>query len=508
VLALARRANPKVALAVAVVAGAALYVVALLDPYVCLLMVPFFALGCARGKHPMVLLALSLLPALALLAASEVKFRLAGTPLVVYDQYFLRQNLLILAYNDWRVATGLIVAAAAIVLYLWHLFSGRGAFSRFEKGALGALSLASVACLVGMYYDSKNILNWDAERGAPTLQTLVKSFQVPEASLRLVNTADAAPAVQDKGFGAPASLPDIFFVLQESTMPPSLLRPDHKPQTLFAPNADETGPLFVHTFAGATWRTEFSVATQMRPQEFGGDGLYVFYQLDGRIKRSIFTALKALGYRTMVFYPVAGSFINARNFYTSIGVDEFYDPESLGLNKSWNWRIPDVVFYNAMLKKIGTDGPPVVAMMLTINQHGPHDIPDPITDYVARFAQSDAAYGVFLDALAKRGRKAGVATFGDHQPEFTARFLDDDYKRYFTAYDIRCVNFQCAPGTRGDKPLDVVMLAPEALEKFGFSLDDFSTLQRGLFQDCDTDIGRCNDDTRMQFNTAFSQYFH
>ena len=503
-----RRLNPRLGLAFAVVAGAALYAVASLDPYIALFMAPFFALGCARGKHPLILLALSLIPALLLLAVSVVKVALTGVPLVSYDQYFLRQNVLMLAYNDWRVAIALVLATAGTLLYVKHLFSGRGSFSRFERWSLAALALACSGALIGAQRWDQNLFDWEKELGTPSLRTLVMSAQIPKPQLRLLAEAEAAPLPDSTPLGAPAGpLPDIFIILQESTFPPALLRPGYEPRALFAKSAPYTGPLHVHTFAGATWKTEFAVATQMRPQEFGGDGLYVFHQLEGRIRRSVFTQLKALGYRTMVFYPVPGNFINAKSFYTSIGVDEFYDPESLGISKGWEWNIADARLYKSMLETVGNSQTPVVAMMLTINQHGPHDAQDPMTDYLARFAESDNAYGSFLESLARRGRAAGVVTFGDHQPDFTARYLEDHYAWSFTAYDIRCINFACAPaGDRGARPIDAVMLAPLALGKFGFTLDGLSVLQRTLFHGCDDDITRCDESVRLQFNGAFSRF--
>jgi hypothetical protein len=503
-----RQLTPGLGLALAVVAGAALYAVAYLDPYIALFMTPFFALGCARGKHPLILLALSVLPALLLLAVSLVKVTLTGVPLVSYDRYFLRQNVLMLAYNDWRVATALIVFTAATLLYVKHLFAGKGPFSRFERWSLAALALACGGALIGAQRWDQNLFDWEMELGTPSLRTLVMSAQIPKPQLHLLAAAEAAPRPDSRPLGAPAgALPDIFIILQESTFPPALLRPGYEPHALFAKDAPNTGPLHVHTFAGATWKTEFSLITQMRPQEFGGDGLYVFHQLEGRIKRSVFTELKALGYRTMVIYPVPGNFINAKSFYESIGVDEFYDPESLGTGKGWEWKTPDATFYEAMLKKIGNSQTPVVAMMLTINQHGPHDPQDPLADYVTRFEASDKAYGDFLGSLARRGRKAGVVAFGDHQPDFTARYLEDHYAWSFTAYDIRCINFACAPAAeRGAKPLDVVMLVPLALEKFGFTLDGLSVQQRDLFHDCDDDITHCGESVRMQFNSAFERF--
>lgn len=509
-------------MALLVVAATVLYAVLYLDPYIGLLMAPFFILGSARGKHPLTLLALSAIPAFVLLAGSAMKFRLTGVPLVTYDHHFLQQNILLLIYNDWRIAIAAIVAIAATLLYIKHLFMGKGAFSRFEAAAAVALTLISIACIVGLWKWDQTINNWESELAAPSLRTFVASAVMPRPHLRVTSEASAAsppmetPAELGQGLTAPeGTLPDIFLVLQESTFHPGVVRAGYEPHALFTksklPSADGySGILHVHTFAGATWKTEFAVTTQMRPQEFGNDGLYVFYQLAERIKQSTFTRLKALGYRTVVFYPVPGNFINARNFYTSIGVDEFYDPESLGISKGWDWQIADSRLYDAMLKKIGESDGPVVAMMLTINQHGPHDSGDPIADYIARFEQSDDAYGVFLDALAQRGRKAGVITFGDHQPDFMAN-LHERAAWYFTAYDIRCVSFACS-GTaipaRGDKALDAVMLAPLALQEFGFKLDGFSSLERRLFWDCDDDVSLCGDAARLGVNDAFAKFFY
>ena len=499
-------------LAIGLCVAAAVYAMWFNEIYVFLFATPFFALGCRHGKHPAVLIALSLLPATVLVVVSVVKFTLVGVPLVSYDHYFLRKNVAILAFNDWHVAVGLLVTAIATTFYLKALLSGRGTFTRFERVALSALILVSAASLLNLHGEA--LANaWEAEANTPTLRTLVKSAQVPRPHLQMEMHASNQPAdyqpTPNVELRPPAEgLPDIFLVLEESTFPPSMLQPDHKPEKLFAPDGTAGGPLHVHTFAGGTWRTEFSVTVGMKPQEFGGDGLYVFHQLEGRIKRSIFSELKKLGYRTMVFYPVPGSFINASAFYASIGVDEFNDPPSLGVGTGWDWKFPDTILYDAMLKKLDGVKEPVVALLVTINQHGPHDIADPMSDYVARYDASDRAYKAFIEALEKRGRKAGVVAFGDHQPSFTPRFIDDDQARFLTAYEIRCVNFACANGaSQAAKPLDAIMLAPEALEKFGFGLDSLSSAQRQIFSDCDTNVDRCSTAARLKFNTAFAAFF-
>lgn len=499
----------RLALSFIFIAAAAVYCFVFDDPYTALLVLPFFALGCGRGKHPLVLTALALLPAALLLAVSFAKSLATGIPLVAYDHLFLRGNVVMLAYNDWRVASGLVLVVAATFFYAKAMLAGRGVFSRFEKIGLVALALVSGYCIHAMRSEAQ-IAIWEPAFQLPTLKTFVKSAAAPSPRLQLIANAEAAlPPTSQQGLVAPADKPDIFFILQESTFLPEILRPEHRPRRLFGPGAAQRGPLKVHTYGGGTWRTEFSLTTQMRAQEFGSDGLYVFHQLEGRVHRSIFTELKKLGYRTVVFYPVPGFFINAAPFYASIGVDEFYDPQSLGINKGWDWKTPDEAFYKAMLKKLENSPQPVVALMLTISQHGPHATQDPLTDYIERFDTADRAHGDFLDALAARGRSAGVVTFGDHQPEFTLRFISDERARHLTTYDIRCVNFTCAGADAAatEKALDIVMLAPAALERFGFGLDDLSLAQRKAFQNCESDTDLCVETERLEFNTAFSKYF-
>jgi phosphoglycerol transferase MdoB-like AlkP superfamily enzyme len=512
-------AQLKAVLTYITLAAAALYAAILLDPYIAVIMAPFFALACARGKKPLTVWALAAIPALLLVLISVVKFTIAGVPLVTYDHLFLRQNVLMLAYNDWRIASGCVLGVVVVVVYFYVLLRGRFSlrenFNTHEKAGLSALSVVAVGCLVAAQMPTTNMVNWDKELNSPSVRAFVKSAHIPKPELHTLaevrsNNAGYTGLKPPKGL-----LPDMFFILQETTMHPNVLDHPHQPEHLFAqdPNSkfQNTGRLHVHTFAGGTWRSEFSVATQMRPQEFGSDGLYVFHQLEGRIKRSIFTMLKALGYKTMVFYPVPGSFINGRGFYTSIGVDEFYDPVTLGISKGWDWKTPDAVFYKAALDKVAESKQPVIAMILTIAQHGPHNVDDPMSDYVTRFVDSDQAYGNLLSALKDRGRPTGVVAFGDHQPEFSARFLTDRSKWYYTNYDVRCVNFDCAQtptSNRGDKPLDIVLLPAMAFEAFGFKLDDVSALQRVAFKKCEDNIEHCDDDARWAFNGIFQEFLN
>jgi hypothetical protein len=495
------------AVVIAAVTGLCAYYI---DPYVAFVLLPFFALGCRRGKHPLTLVALAAIPALTLLVISAVKFAITGIPLVTYDHYFLRQNVLVLAYNDWRVAAGLVLAVVGTFFYVRALARGRGPFTRFEKGGLAALTLVAFGCVATAKPFEQDVYNWNLEVNKPSIRAFLMSALIPEPEL---DTGGKAPAAVGQAvLGAPAGgLPDLYFVLQESTMHPDMLRPGHVPKTLFAAPPPLSGRLRVHTFAGGTWKTEFTIATQMSSQEFGSDGLYVFHQLEARIKRSIFSLLKQLGYKTLVFYPAPGSFINAEAFYRSLGVDAFHDPKSLGLGDGWDWHFADADLFNGAMQRIAAHEGPIAAVLLTINQHGPHDFNDPYADYLKRFEGTDADYAGLLRMIESRGRKAGVVAYGDHQPEFTARFFDDHDSWYHTAYDIRCIGFACTPPAMlagHDKaPLDVTLLTSLALQTFGFGLDDFSALQLELFKDCVGNVAACDTATRQSFNAAFARYF-
>lgn len=489
---------------------AAIYAAVFADLYVAAFVLPFFLLGCRRGKHPLTLWALTAVPTLVLLLISAVKFQITSVPLVFADHYFLRSNVLMLAWNDWRIAFGLVLGVVLTVLYLWTLLRGSGVLTRIEIGSAAALAAIAVTSFATAKPFEQTVYEWNLAMTRPGIEALVLSAKIPDAQLERLPEPTATPALADTRLKPPAAgLPDLFFILQESTFHPALLKPGYEPKHLFAANQGLTGPLRVHTFAGGTWRTEFSLVTQMRPQEFGGDGLYVFHQLEGRIKRSLFFMLKELGYRVYVFYPTPSSFLNAQKFYATVGVDEFHDPTTLGVGDGWDWKFPDSTLYAAMEKKLAEHDGPVAALMLTINQHGPHDFDDPMKEYVALFGESDAAYGQFLDRREKSGRRTGVVAFGDHHPEFTARFLDKaDW--YETAYDIRCLNFTCAPSTLvsdASRGLDMVLLPAAALQAFEFGLDDFTTYELAQFRGCSADVTTCENKSRLSVNTAFSRWF-
>ncbi|MBL8629969.1 MAG: hypothetical protein JNM81_10100, partial [Rhodospirillaceae bacterium] len=145
--------------------GAALYTLVFVDPFISIIMLPFFVLGCARGKHPLTLWALAAVPALLMFVISAVKFTITGVPLVTFDHLFLRWNALLLGYNDWRIGGGIILGIVVTVVYARALFAGRfggrPAFTRTEKWSVGALAGVALACFASTQLLTHTMMNWN-----------------------------------------------------------------------------------------------------------------------------------------------------------------------------------------------------------------------------------------------------------------------------------------------------------------------------------------------------------
>ncbi len=190
----------------------------------------------------------------------------------------------------------------------------------------------------------------------------------------------------------------------------------------------------------------------------------------------------------------------------------FIDPTDMNLGRGLDFSINDSVFFDEVIRQIANnDKAPLAIFLLTIRQHGPHSYRDPVADYMARFNDSSEAYRHLIERLAETGKTAGVVAFGDHQPPFMLTLGNYKNSNYITAYDIRCVNFECASTDvmkSSTRKLDITMLLPEALERFGFKLDGFSLFQKKVFSQCREDITQCSDEQRRHFNTLFKRYLN
>ena len=338
-------------------------------------------------------------------------------------------------------------------------------------------------------------------------------------------TVTPIPATVDE-----SQYPDIVQVLEESTFDPAPYMHCTVPEcdlAMFKSDAHTrgTGVMRVHTFGGGTWVSEFAALTGMPQDIFGPGGMYAPYVLAPHVRDSLPLQLRRLGYLTVAIYPTNGTFLNGRDAYKAYGVDHFYGAGELGLD---DWDETDAQMFAAAKRvydKLKKPGEPVFVMILTINQHGPHDDPmstlpkqfqnllqglPPATalnfdTYLQRLHDSDVAMKGLEHDFLDRAQPTVLVHFGDHQPSFDdlmrtlPRTLPPalvPYQDYLTYYMIK----SNVPGAALPTypMMDIAHLPGMVLKAAGLPMDPyFSALTslrercNGLYADCaDKDLVR------------------
>jgi hypothetical protein len=331
---------------------------------------------------------------------------------------------------------------------------------------------------------------------------------------------DVAPAAS-----APSQYPDIIQVLEESTFDPTDLAACTVPQChvrLFQPDQYTRvhGPLRTHTFGGQTWVSEFAVFSGMPQDIFGPAGMYAPFILAPRLRESLPQLLRRLGYLTIAVYPTGGNFLNARNAYTAYGFDKFYDSAALGLQ---TWHTSDEQMFAAaknVYDENSKPGHPVFMMILTLEQHGPHDdkplknlpapfdrglLPDLPADaelnlsaYLSRLHDSDKAMARLEQDFLHRQQPTVIVHFGDHLPSFGGlirgmpRTLPpslEPYRNDLTYFMLKS-NFD-GPSVPAYPMLDIAYLPAVVLKAAGLPADPYfaalgalESRCHGLYDEC------------------------
>ncbi|GLQ86838.1 LTA synthase family protein [Dyella flagellata] len=323
----------------------------------------------------------------------------------------------------------------------------------------------------------------------------------------------------------PSHYPDIVQVLEESTFDPAPFTHCDVPECrldMFKPDARTrgTGVLRVHTFGGGTWVSEFAALTGMPQDIFGPGGMYAPYVLAPHVRDSLPLLLKKLGYLTVAVYPTHGEFLNGRDAYKAYGVDQFYGAGELGLD---DWDETDAQMFQAAKRvydKLKKPGQPVFMMVLTINQHGPHDdpmstLPKPFQNllqglppatalnfdtYLQRVHDSDMAMKGLEHDFLDREQPTVLVHFGDHQPSFDdlMRTLPRSlppalvpYRDYLTYYMIKS-NLPGAPLPTYPM-LDIAHLPGMVLNAAGLQPDAYFSALGSLRQRCNGLYADCAD---------------
>ena len=416
----------------------------------------------------------------------------------------------------------------------WRLFVGRRSIFKLglRTGGIVVCVLAFLVCMLpsGPFAQVHNRGVWEKLSDDAQLTNFFINFD--DARVHLPPMSSDAIAEQQWGStaqGEPGSAhppyPDIVQVLEESTFDPSIFTACGAPEChlpMFQPDARTrgTGVLRTHTFGGGTWVSEFATLTGMPQDIFGPGGMYAPYVLAPHVRDALAMQLRRLGYLTIAIYPTEGSFINGRNAYKSYGFDHLYDVNELKLDE---WEETDKQMFDAAKRvydQVKKPGQPVFIMILTINQHGPHDdlplaqLPAPFnrglltglspaatinfSAYLSRLHDSDVAMRGLEHDFLDRAQPTLLVHFGDHQPSFEgmirplARTLPlalQPYRDFLTYYMLKS-NYVGEP-LPSFPMMDIAFLPSMVLQAAGLPKDPyFSALHElrtrcnGLYDDC------------------------
>lgn len=480
-------------------------------------------------------------------ALSVLKLRYLDSPLMASDFFYYARSSLLETLGHYPHLLGVSLALAvgvplALVL-VWRcerpLLARLGWRRMWAARIVGALLavLAFWLCLLpaGPFAEVHARGVW--EKLSDDAQLTNFFVNVRDSEVRLPPMSDDATAARDwqataagEPAGAHAPYPDIIQVLEESTFDPANFTACKVPAchaAMFDADARTRahGTLRVHTFGGGTWVSEFAALTGMPQDIFGAGGMYAPFVLAPHVQDALPMQLQRMGYLTVAVYPTNGSFLNGRNAYRAYGFERFFDAGQLGLDE---WEETDTQMFDAARRvydQVKRPGQPVFLMVLTLNQHGPHDIdpratlPAPFNHpvlqglppasslnfdtYLARLRDSDRAMTALEHAFLDRAQPTVLLHFGDHQPSFDGliRGLDrtlpaalEPYRDYLTYYTIKS-NTGGAP-LPAYPMLDIAYLPSLLLQAAGVPADPYFAAEtalrtrcHGLYDDCpDTDL--------------------
>lgn len=507
------------------------------------------------------LLAATARPALALLAAgggfallkllSQLKLRYLDSSLMPADFiYFVRSSLLETLERYPPLLLAAMIAGLGVPVVLWLVWRCEPPVDRRQTRVraglvriLGVLVAGAALQLVlsahGPFATAHRRNAWQKMSDPAQLTNFFVNLEdddivlPPRSSDAVAERWWAASAARP---GVPAATsagvyPDIVQVLEESTFDPSGFAACNLPPCrvgMFRPDARTRahGALRVHTFGGGTWVSEFASLTGLPQSIFGPGGMYAPYVLAPRVRDTLPRQLQRLGYLTVAIYPTAGSFINGRNAYRDYGFDRFYDVDDLGLEA---WKSSDAQIFDAAWKvyrRLKRPGHPVFMMILTLAQHGPHDIhplsslPPPydhgllrglpdqaalnFDTYLARLQASDRAMRGLEAHFLQRDQPTVLVSFGDHQPAFSGLIRDfvrtlpagappalREKQDYLTYYMLKS-NLAAPPLLPGYPVLDIAFLPSMVLQAAGLPTDPYFSAETelrdrcaGRYTDCD-----------------------
>ncbi|MCX7514460.1 LTA synthase family protein [Frateuria hangzhouensis] len=397
-----------------------------------------------------------------------------GNPLMPADFQIIGQlrkggaHLLVgyLPHSPWPYLG--LLAGIALIVALWRLepplFARR---TRGKRLASGAVSLVLLASLLGGITLWNKLYNarvlwlepWSATSTA-NHSGLVSSLMLyhlqygqgqhkanPAAAKALI--AQTRDELRKRLASLPTGgeRPDIVVVQSESFFDPAIMRGYQESQ--FTPNLDRlerqgsSGALHVPTFGGGTIRTEFEMLTGLSLRYF--DELqFPYLTLNQKVVPSLVRTLRAHGYTTTAIHGNDPAFWNRTAAFKAIGFDRFVSKGQFPKNAPNDGKyMADSAMTDEIMRQLRDAGPPQFLFAISIEAHGPYDVPPTDTDardaievpagitgrdklelqtYLYHAEHADAELGRLAKLLARRARPTLLLFYGDHLPALTNSF--------------------------------------------------------------------------------------
>lgn len=394
----------------------------------------------------------------ALMLFHRLKIHYYKQPLLISDFF------LVVDWRNWETLMhykgALFGVLGLLALLGFALFSWSNVESFAWLHGLGALLCAVSFALMWHYSKNPDALKvWlDSlpDDGRDVFLNLPMScrgifFSVPQFHGDSQNFREKMTALSSKQAEQNAqSKPDIVVVLMESTFNPhqfAFTEQRIPPLAMFEPQADTVfaAPLRVHTFAGATWRSEFAFLAGLPPTDFGALANGVFYSVVPHLQSGLIKNLRAQGYFCVALSPFTKGNYNAKSAYDHLGFDLMLQPQDLGypapMSKNlWDISSEEMMEYTRMVLEkrhpaLENVTQPLFVYMLTMREHGPYRLdmenrfnlamPDlsaksisSLNDYTQRIVALNEAVETMDDYLQQRGKPFVFGYFGDHQVAF------------------------------------------------------------------------------------------
>ncbi|HFB1686981.1 TPA: LTA synthase family protein [Neisseria gonorrhoeae] len=381
-----------------------------------------------------------------------------------YKQPLLISDFLLIA--DWRnwetlfhykeavIGMAGLLALAAYAVFGWSGADSLGMPWRWAGAVLFAAVFVSVRHFSKHPGAVKTWLDSLPDDGRDVFLNLPMScravfFQVPVFEGDGEAFARQMPS-ETRPYGMSDEKPDIVVTLMESTLDPHCFDfaaakiPDLK---MFGRQEDTvfSSPLRVHTFGGATWKSEFAFLAGVPSTDFGALASGVFYSVVPHLQTGFVRNLREHGYFCVALSPFTKGNYNAKAAYDHFGFNLMFQPQDLGypapMGKNlWHISSEEMMQYARMiLEKRHPDlenvRQPMFVYVLTMKEHGPYrtdtdnvfdlDAPDlnaktvsALNDYIGRIADLDKAVESFDRYLHERGKPFVFGYFGDHQVPF------------------------------------------------------------------------------------------